>query len=255
LHERSEVIPESGIWQWLAAGVAALLIGLSKTGIPGIGILAVTLLATAMPAKTSVGVMLPLLIVGDVFAVAYYHGKAQWKYLRRVLAPAAVGLIVGYLAMGAVSDAALKRVIGAMAIGLLTMQFLRDRGVFADERIPHHWLFAWSLGTVAGIVTMMSNAAGPIMIVYFLAMGLDRFEFIGTLAWYFLLLNCAKTPFFVDLGMIGRDTILFDLKLTPLLLAGAAAGLLAPRRIPERPFRYVVMILAAAAAAKLLAFG
>jgi len=86
------------------------------------------------------------------------------------------------------------------------------------------------------------------------AMRLDRFEFIGTIAWYFLLLNCFKVPFFVGLNMITPESLFFDLKLAPVILLGAAAGILAPKWIPEKPFRYVVMALAAAAAFKLLAF-
>jgi len=209
----------------------------------------------SMPAKLSVGVMLPMLIVGDVFAVIYWHRKAQWKHLWRVTPPALIGIIVGYFLMGAIGDALLRRLIGAIAIVLLSMQFLRDRGYFADERIPHHWLFAWSLGLSAGVVTMMCNAAGPIIIVFFLAMRLDRFQFIGTIAWYFMLLNLFKVPFFVGLGMITVDSLKFDLKLVPAILVGGVLGIFVPKWVPEKPFRYVIMVLAAAAAVKLLAFG
>lgn len=236
---------------------AALVIGVTKTGIPGIGILAVTLLATAMPENTklSVGAMLPMLIVADVFAVIYYRRKAQWKYLWRILPPAAVGIVIGWGVMGWISDPALKRFIGGLVIALLTLQVLRDRGVLAGMSIPHHWAFAWSLGLLAGVVTFLSNAAGPIVIVFMLAMRMDRFQFIGTIAWYFMMLNWFKVPLFVHRQMITPDTLLFDLKLVPVILVGAAAGLLAPKWIPEKPFRYVIMTLAAAAAVRLLVSG
>jgi len=241
--------------QWLLAGTVAFVMGVSKTGIPGLGILAVTVFAMIMPAKDSVGAMLPMLLVGDVFAVSYYHRRADWKQLRRVLPPAAVGIVAGYFVMKIISDEVLKRVIGGIVVLLLAMQLLRDLEVYADERVPHHWLFAWSLGTLAGLVTMMSNAAGPIIIVFLLAMRLDRFQFIGTIAWYFLILNSFKVPFSMDLGLMTRASFLFDLKLAPVILLGAWAGLYAPRWIPEKPFRYTIMALAAAAAVKLLAFG
>jgi len=234
---------------------AAFIIGVSKTGIPGIGILAVTVLAMSMPAKLSVGVMLPMLIVGDIFAVIYWHRKAQWKYLWRVAPPAAIGVVIGYFLMGAVGDALLRRLIGGIAIVLLTLQLLRERGFLTNERVPHHWLFAWMLGGLAGVVSMMCNAAGPIMIVFFLAMRLDRFQFIGTIAWYFMLLNLFKVPFFVSLGLISTRSLAFNLKLAPVIVLGAALGIFAPRWIPEKSFRYVIMTLAAAAGVKLLAFG
>jgi hypothetical protein len=242
-------------WAWVLAGTVAFVMGVSKTGIPGLGILAVTVFAMIMPAKDSVGAMLPMLLVGDVFAVAHYHRKADWKQLWRVLPPAAVGIVVGYFIMDAISGVLLKRAIGGIVVLLLAMELLRESRVYSDERVPHHWLFAWSLGTLAGLVTMMSNAAGPIIIVFLLAMRLDRFQFIGTIAWYFLILNLFKVPFSVHLKLISTHSLLFDLKLAPVILLGAWAGLYAPKWIPEKPFRYSVMALAAAAAVKLLTFG
>ena len=240
--------------QWVAACAAAFIIGVSKTGIPGIGILAVTVLAMAFPAKLSVGVMLPMLIVGDVFAAIYYRRKPRWDILRRIIPPAAVGIVAGYFVMGAISGEALRPVIGGIALGLLTLQALSDVGVFTMERVPHHWAFAWVLATSAGVVTMLSNAAGPIMMVFFLAMQLDKYRFIGSIAWYFLLLNLFKVPFFIALDMISVKSLLFDATLAPVILIGAGLGLLAPKLIPERPFRWVIMILAASAAVKLLFF-
>ncbi|HUV38269.1 MAG TPA: sulfite exporter TauE/SafE family protein [Planctomycetota bacterium] len=247
--------------QWTAACIAALIIGVSKTGIPGIGILAVTVLAMAFPAKLSVGVMLPMLIVGDVFAAIYYRRKPQWRIIWRVTPPAVIGIVIGYFIMKAIgppgpeSDALLKRIIGGIALGLLTLQALSDFGVFTMERVPHHWAFAWSLALLAGVVTMLSNAAGPIILIFFLAMKLDKLRFIGSIAWYFLLLNLFKVPFFVALDMISVDSLTFDAMVAPIILIGAGLGLFAPRLIPERPFRWVIMVLASAAAVKLLASG
>ena len=208
----------------------------------------------AFPAKLSVGVMLPMLIVGDVFAAIYYRRKPRWDILRRIIPPAVVGIVVGYFVMDAISGEALRPVIGGIALGLLTLQALSDLGVFTMERVPHHWVFAWVLAGSAGVVTMLSNAAGPIMMVFFLAMRLDKFRFIGSIAWYFLLLNLFKVPFFIALDMITLDSLRFDAMLAPVILVGAGLGLLAPKLIPERPFRWTIMILASAAAIKLVFF-
>ena len=240
----------------MVAGSAAFVIGLSKTGIPGLGILAVTLLAIAMgDAKVSVGAMLPLLLVGDVFAVIYWHRKAVWPIIWRILPPAAIGIVGGYFVLRHMSHGILAHVLGGIVVCLITLQLLRDFGWFADERIPHHWAFAWGMGGLAGFVTGISNAAGPIIIIFLLAMNLDRFRFIGTIAVYFLILNAFKVPFFAELSIVSGPSLMFNLKLAPVVVAGCVVGLFAPRFIPERPFRWTMMALAAAAGLWLLIFG
>jgi uncharacterized protein len=215
----------------------------------------VVLLAMTMPARDSVGAILPLLLVADVFAVAYWHRKAEWPILKRILLPAALGIVAGRFLLGRMDNAALAHTIGGVVLGLVVLQTLRDFGYLADDRVPHHWAFAWSLGGLAGIVTMVANAAGPIIIIFVLAMNLDRFRFIGTLAMYFLILNAFKVPFSVDLNLISMPSLWFNLKLAPLVLAGCAVGLVAPKYIPEKPFRWTIVILAAAAGLKLLILG
>ena len=213
------------------------------------------MLAMVMGAKESVGAMLPMLIVGDVFAVLYWHRKADWGIIRRILLPAATGIVAGWFVLGWISDPVLKRAIGGIVVGLITLQVLRDYGIFADERVPHHWSFAWVMGVMAGVVTMLANAAGPIIIIFLLAMKLDRFRFIGTIAWYFFILNAFKVPFFVNQGMISGNSLLFNLEIAPVVLAGCWAGIYAPRFIPEKPFRWLIIILAAVAGVKLLVWG
>jgi hypothetical protein len=242
--------------EWLVAGSAAFLIGLSKTGIPGLGILAVTLLAITMgDAKVSVGAMLPLLIVGDVFAVIYWHRKAVWPIIWRIVPPAAIGIVAGWLVLGRMNSVVLAHVLGGIVVCLIALQLLRDFGWFADERIPRHWACAWGMGGLAGLVTMISNAAGPIIIIFLLAMNLDRFRFIGTIAVYFLILNVFKVPFFAEQSIISGPSLLFNLKLAPVVLAGCVLGLFAPKFIPEKPFRWTIIVLAAGAGLWLLIVG
>ncbi len=241
---------------WALAAGAAFLIGLSKTGLPGIGILAVTMLAIGMgDAKVSVGAMLPLLIVGDVFAVVYWHRKAVWSIVWRIVPPAALGIIGGWLALSYMNPSLVAHVLGGIVLVLITLQLLRDCGYFSDQRIPHHWAFAWGMGGLAGFVTGISNAAGPIIIIFLLAMNLDRFRFIGTIAVYFLILNTFKVPFFAQQSIITGPSLMFNLKLAPVVLVGCVLGLFAPRFIPEKPFRWTVILLAVAAGVWLLVKG
>lgn len=244
-------MPELGFMQWLTVALCALMVGVTKSGVPGLGILVVPLMATVMPARLSTGVLLPMLLVGDVFAVYYYHRHAVWRHVVMLMPWALAGIVIGYFAMGHVSDRSLRPIIGGVILALLVLnqlRLMRD----GDAAVPSHWAFGALIGLLAGITTMMANAAGPIMVIYLLAMRLPKTEFIGTGAWYFLVLNAVKVPFSMHLGLITSATLKFNLVFAPLIVAGAFAGLWVARRLPEKTFHRIVVVLTALAALNLL---
>ena len=235
---------------WTALAVGAMLFGLTKTGIPGISILAVVLMASVMDAKQSVGLVLPLLITGDIFTVIYYRRHAVWRHLLRLMPPALVGIGVGFALLGQVEGADLGPIVGGIVLLLLAVELCRS--LRKPERIPSHWGVAAGIGLLAGVTTMFANAAGPLLVIYFTAMRFDKEKFIGTAAWYFLTLNCVKVPLFGYHGMITAGSLRADLYLVPAVLAGAVLGVVVLRRIPQRAFVVVVKVLAAAGAIKLI---
>jgi uncharacterized membrane protein YfcA len=237
---------------WLILGIAAILIGISKTGIPGLGILAVPLVTAVIPAKASTGLILPMLIIADIFAVSYYHRHAVWKYLISLMPWAAVGIVIGYFFMGKISDQQLKPFIGVVVLVMLVLNYWRNSKNTDDFHIPSQWWFGAIIGLIAGIVTMMANAAGPIMAIYLLAMRLPKNEFLGTGSWYFLILNCFKVPFSANLGLINPLTLKVNLILLPVIVIGAVVGIKALPLIPQKRFNFIIQILAATAALKLL---
>jgi uncharacterized protein len=238
--------------QWALAVVGALIIGISKTGLPGAGILAIPLFAAIMPARASTGVVLPMLIVGDLVAVACYRHHADWRHLLRLLPWTTAGVLLGYVALGRLSDVWLRPAIGMIVLVMLALNPLRARLAGLEARLPTAWGFAAGMGLLAGATTMLANAAGPIMILYLLAMRLPKAAFIGTGAWYFLLMNTFKVPFSASLGLIHPASLQFNLVLVPAVLLGAGLGLLAVRRIPERAFGVIVQGLAAIGAIRLM---
>jgi hypothetical protein len=121
-----------------------------------------------------------------------------------------------------------------------------------DAPVPTQWWFAAFLGVAAGVTTMMANAAGPVMIIYLLAMRLPKFHFVGTSAWFFFVVNWIKVPFHAHLATMTFATIKLNLLMLPMIALGAVAGILFLKRIPQRAFNEVVQILAALAALKLL---
>ena len=199
--------------------------------------------------------MLPMLMVADIFAVAYFRRRAHWHSLRRLILPTLVGIFIGFLILKAVPSAHVNRLIASIVLALLLVQVLRDFGLLAGDHVPHQWWFAWTIGLFAGLATMLANAAGPITVIFFLAVGLEKVEFMGTAAWFYLIFNWVKVPLQLNLSLITRQTLLVDALLIPAILAGALLGLLALHRIPQKKFHYLVIALAALAAFHLLITG
>ena len=237
---------------WIVVALCAIMVGISKTGIPGLGILVVPLMASVLPARSSVGVLLGILILADLFAAVYHRYNAQWRHLFRLLPIAFAGIIVGYFGLKYVSDQQLKPIIGGIVLAMLGLNYWRARTGGKDAQIPTQWWFAAGLGFLAGVTTMMANAAGPVMIIYLLAMRLEKVKFVGTAAWFFFVVNWLKVPFSTRLQMMTVESVKLDLLMLPFIAVGAFIGIFALKRIPQKAFNIVVQILALAAAIRLL---
>ena len=242
-------------WQWAMLALGAFLIGLSKTGIVGLGIFAVAIFALVLPARESVGVVLLILISADVVAVAAYRRHAVWSHLIRLFPWAAVGVVIGYLAVGRIDDAQVAQLVGTILVALVLLQGWRTRQAWlhpGEQDVPQSRWFAPVVGILAGFTTMVANAAGPIMILYLLAMRLPKMEFLGTTAWYFLLLNCFKVPFSYGLGLINPASLGIDLALAPVAMVGALSGRALIRFIDQALFERLALVLTLLAALRLL---
>ena len=246
------IMQELATGQWWALAGGALIIGLSKTGLPGAGILAIPLLAHAFPARASTGLVLPMLVAADLVAVVYYRRKAVWSHLIRLVPWAVVGIVLGYAALGRLNDEGLMPLIGIIVLAMLGINLWRRRRTDSNSAGPSSWWFAAAIGLLAGVSTMLANAAGPIMVVYLTAMRLPKTAFVGTGAWYFFLLNWFKVPFSVRLGLITRESLALNALMLPLIVLGALIGIFLLRRIPQKSFLAVVEILAAIAALRLV---
>jgi uncharacterized membrane protein YfcA len=241
--------------QWAMLALTAFLVGISKTGVPGIGIIAVPLIAIASDdAKASVGLLLPLLIFADLFAAGYYRRKANWGHIAKLIPWTLTGIATGYFALRVIDGGFLSPVIGGVVLIMLAMKcwqtVKKEKG--QEIKVPSHWAFAAVLGFLAGLTTMMANAAGPVMIIYLLAMALPKAEFIGTRAWFFFIVNWIKVPLMVNLDIINAESLKLNATLFPLVAVGAVIGIFVLKYIPQKIFTKVVIILAAGAAIKLV---
>ncbi|MGA2322411.1 MAG: sulfite exporter TauE/SafE family protein [Sedimentisphaerales bacterium] len=240
---------ELNLFGWVVVALCAVMVGISKTGLPGMGILFVPLMAMVIPAKQSTGMVLGILILADVFAVSYYHRSAMWRHIIRLIPATLVGIVAGYFVMKVINDAQLKPIIGVIVVAMLAVNWWRN---CRDEDVPTQWWFAEVMGFFAGLTTMMANAAGPVMIVYLLAMRLPKVEFVGTSAWFFFIVNWLKVPFSMHLGLINVESIKLGFIMLPFIIIGAVLGIVALKKMPQKVFEITIQLLALAAAIKLL---
>ncbi len=235
-----------GFWQWCVAAIASLLVGISKTGITGLSLLFVGMFASVMPARRSTGLVLPLLIVGDLCAVVSYRAHAQWRHVWRLLPWSAAGVVIAYFALGRMDERQSRIAIGAIVLGLSALHVARRFRREGDlERYPPG--FAPLMGILAGFTTLVANAAGPLIVIYLLAMRLPKMEYMGTGSVYFLLMNLFKLPFMVALGLITAESLRANLVLVPAVLVGAALGRWLLGRINQRLFENLALVLTAVA--------
>lgn len=243
-------------WGWLIAIIASLSIGISKTGVAGVGILAVALFTVIFPAKQSTGIILPILIVGDIVAVLHYRQHAVWSYLLRLAPFTIIGVVLGYFALDKLDSQQVGRLIGLVLLVITVLQFWRMRYAKgleeAAEALSRNLLLAALVGVLAGFFTMVSNASGPIMIIYLLAMGLPKLAFMGTSAWFYLLLNTGKVPFSYNLGLITPESLTFDLLMVPFAVIGGLAGYQILKRLDQKRFEEISLVLTGIAAARLI---
>jgi len=233
--------------------LGAATIGLSKTGIPGVGIFAVALFATVLPARESTGLVLPLLIVGDCVAVGSYFRHAVWSHLWRLFPWAVTGILIGFFAMEQLNNYAVGKLIGVILVVMVIVHVWRRYFMKSDE-VPHGIWFAAAMGLFAGFTTMVANAAGPIMILYLLAMALPKMEFMGTAAIYAFILNWFKVPLSQHLGLITPHSLSLDLALAPMIIIGALGGRKLLPVINQQYFEWIALALTVMAAFKLLVF-
>ena len=232
---------------WVFAALGAFMVGVSKAGITGLSILSIALFNHVFPSsKQASGLVLPLLIFGDFVAVFSYRKHTQWHYLWRLFPWTAAGVVLGYFTLGRISDHSARIMIGWIIVSLAALSFWRRQASARNEEAAiFHWSVGAVIGVTAGFITLVANAAGPLMAIYLVAMRLPKMEYVGTAAVFFMLLNLFKVPFMVDLGLITVQSFSFNLALAPAVLLGALAGRWLLKRVNQNLFEQLVLLLSA----------
>jgi uncharacterized membrane protein YfcA len=235
-------MPELTSWQWLLGGLCAAMIGVAKTGVPGVGILAVPLMVlTVGEARASAGWLLPVLVTADVMAVIIYRRHAEARTLFSLMPWILVGMLFGTLALG-LEESVLRHLVGAIVLVMIALHMARkwQIGPFADADHTR-WHHAGRFGVAAGFATTVANAAGPVMNLYLLSKQLPKEEFVAAGAWFFLIVNLMKVPLYAWRGMITGTSLVFDLLVVPAAVLGALGGRAIMRRLPQSHFEHIVL--------------
>lgn len=228
----------------------AFCIGMSKTGLAGAGMLVVPIMASVFGAKESTGIVLPMLVMADIFGVSYYNRHAEIRYLIKLAPSTVLGVAVG-IWVGDVIEGDQFTILLAIVI-LFGVGITIWQEVTRSKLIVHNLFFASIAGSLGGFTTMIGNAAGPVMSIYFLSMGLPKNNFIGTSAWFFFLVNVFKVPFHITIwNTITWDTFQFNLLMLPLIIVGALVGIKIVKLIPEKPYRIFILVTIVLASLKL----
>jgi uncharacterized membrane protein YfcA len=234
-------------WQWTLLVVGALLNGLAKTGVPGLGIVAVVLFALALgDVRLSAGTLLPLLCLADVLALWWWRRHAEVRRLAELAPWVALGVIAAVAVLG-LPQRPLTIIVGTVITAMAVLQLWRRwRGDFT----AHSTGATVGFGFLAGLATTIANAAGPVMNLYLLGRHLAKAEFIATGAWFFFIINLAKLPVYAVQPALGHPpmlttaTLLTSAVLAPAVIIGALAGQRLARVIPQRVFDATVLALA-----------
>ena len=238
--------------QWLFAILSAGCVGISKTGFGAMAIPAILLMTHVMPARESTGIILPMLILADIFAVRAFRKFTVWGLLLKILPAAVVGVVLGWWLMPRIPVGFFNPVIGWIILGLLLLTVIQKTSSKLQDVAAGHPAIAWPLGLLAGISTMLANAAGPAMTVYLLAARLPKYEFVGTAAWFFFFINLIKVPFSKSLGLITPNTLLFNLVLAPAVLIGLLSGKFLLGKINQTQFEWLLIALSFLGALRLI---
>jgi len=229
---------------YIISFLAAMILGMSKSGLKGMGILIVTLMALVYGAKASTGIVLPLLIFADILAVIYYNRHTQWKYLIKFLPWMIGGVLVAVFVGKDLSEEVFKRGMAIIIIISVIIMFLWER--YEKKNIPTSVWFAGSTGFMAGFTTMIGNLAGAFSNIFFLAMRIPKNEFIGTAAWLFFIINIIKLPFHIfSWETVTKASLLTDVYLIPGVVLGFIIGLKIVKQFKNEQYRKFILIMTA----------
>lgn len=232
---------------FLIAAFAVFVIGLAKSSVPAAATMPVGLFALVIPAKLSVGAILPLLILGDIIALLAFRKAGRWDIVIRLLPSVFVGMVIGYFLLAWSTSKEVAYTIGTILIFTAVYEIrkrLNQEKLLLEKKADQKRskLTAQLMGVLVGIMTMTANSAGPIFSLYLLNLQLPMQTFVGTNSWLFFIINVSKVPFNANLGIITAETLMLALLLSPFVILGGIFGQRIMKKINQRSFEYSALV-------------
>lgn len=245
-------------WLYYSVGaLATLIVGIGKAGFGGgVGIVAVPILTIVLPTNTVLGVLLPLLIAGDVFSLPHYWGKQSNMHAHWLGTGAAFGLFCGAVLLTFLQRSSdfvpiLNLTVGGICLSFVLVQVYRLMGGYVPP-FPEHPAAGRVTGFLAAFAATLAHAAGPLVSLYLLEQRLEKQQVVATNLLVFFGVNMAKLAIYAGLGLVNVTTLMQSLSFLPFIPIGTVLGAWLHKRIPERPFIAVLYTSAAVAAARLI---
>lgn len=245
-------LPSLDTLQWISVIAAAILIGLSRTAVSGLAMLAIPIIASMFSGKEASGMILMMLVTADLFAIFYFRQHANFKLIKSLIPWVAIGLITGLAVGRLINDGQFKMLI-AICIFICLMILIVSEKTGGNISVPEKpWIYALT-GIATGFASMIGNVAGPIFWIYLIAKKFNKNNFMGTVAWFFFILNIVKLPLQILVWKnINSQNFFPVLSVSPLIILAAFSGTFIIRKIKEKPFRYLIIIMTGIAAINLI---
>ncbi len=241
------LFPNDGLIFALAF-LGSVCIGLSKAGLAGTATFNVVLMAKIFGAKPSVGIVLPLLIAADIMGFLINRKGGSWRQVLPMVPAAILGVLLGWQLLDRIDGHTARWLIGCIILGLLAFNYVLSTREAIFQALTQNRYFTWGMGFLGGSTTMLANAAGPIMTVYFLAQRWDKQTYLGVFSRFFLFINLFKLPFSRQLGLVNAPSLFTNLVLLPGVIIGIILGWYILQNIPQKSFEKLLTILTAIAA-------
>ena len=222
------------LWFWVAAVAASALVGMSKGGVPVVGMLGVPVLALVINPVVAAGLLLPVYVVSDVFGLYAYRHAFDRRVLAIVVPGAVVGIGIGWATASMVSEAAVTLLVGLIGLAFALNILLRKPVVAEPKRAEVAPGLFW--GGLAGFTSFVSHAGAPPYQVYTLPLGMTKAVFAGTTTIAFAIINAVKLVPYYALGQLNVENLQTAAVLAVPAVVAVFAGVGLVKRMPEKLF-------------------
>ncbi|MCB0163977.1 MAG: sulfite exporter TauE/SafE family protein [Anaerolineae bacterium] len=236
---------------FIMTAVVIFIIGLGKGGLGGtLGVLATPLMSLVMPADQVIGLLLPILIIADIFAVYSHWGHWDTKLVVLLIPGAIVGMVIASFFIAGISPEMLKRGIGVVVLLFVVYKLLEQR-IMQGNYTPRSW-HGFVAGAVGGISSTLAHTGGPPIAIYLLMQDITPRVFVATSALFFAVLNWLKVPSYYFLGLFDFNQLWQVAWLLPLLPLSVWIGKLLATKVNKVLFDRIIVALLAITALFLL---